>query len=467
MTAEAIAIYLGAILFGAQVVTIADSFAEEEIKVRLEISQPKLIFTQDIINRSNKTLPLYKKIRAVATATCIVIPETDSLQIPLKKGDKEWSLFLSERKVYSPWSANPEDTITILFSSGTTGNPKAIPWNHTTPIKSAADGYYHHNIQSGDTVCWPTNLGWMMGPWLVFATLINKGTIGLYYGAPHEEGFAQFVQNAQVNMLGVVPSLVRSWKASKTMESYNWEKVKCFSSTGECSNPGDMSYLMSLADNKPVIEYCGGTETGGGYITGTLLKDGKPGLFSTPALGSEFIILDELGKPSDKGEVFLVPPIMGLSTKLLNKDHHDVYFKDCPEIPGKILRRHGDQIERLPNNYFKAHGRIDDSINLGGIKVSSTQIEELINTLKEVKESAAIAVPPPNGGPSQLIIFYVSEQKSDVDSLLEKMRQKIKKELNPLFKLTSIYPTEKLPRTASNKVMRRKLRDLAQQNSVS
>ena len=88
-------------------------------------------------------------------------------------------------------------------------------------------------------------------------------------------------------------------------------------------NPEDMSYLMQLASNKPVIEYCGGTETGGGYITGSLLQNGKPGLFSTPALGSEFVILDENDEEVDKGEVFLVPPIMGLSTKLLNKNHHE------------------------------------------------------------------------------------------------------------------------------------------------
>ena len=277
------------------------------------------------------------------------------------------------------------------------------------------------------------------GPLPVFATLINKGTIGLYYGAPHEKGFGDFVQNAQVTILGVVPSLVRSWKASKAIETCNWQSIKCFSSTGECSNPEDMAYLMNLAGNKPIIEYCGGTETGGGYITGSVWQDGKPGLFSTPALGSEFVILDENGLETDKGEVFLIPPIMGLSTKLLNRNHHEVYYKNCPKFADKILRRHGDQIERLSNNYFKAHGRIDDSMNLGGIKVSSTQIEELINTLSEVKESAAIAVPPADGGPSQLVIFYVASQDTETDNLSSKMQTLIKKSLNPLFKLAKTY----------------------------
>ncbi|MCH2206146.1 MAG: AMP-binding protein [Lentisphaerales bacterium] len=461
MTAESVAIYLGAILFGAKVMTVADSFASEEIKVRLDITKPKLIFTQDVVSRNGKTLQLYKKVKQVATATCIVIPEAEIHQVTLDENDKPWSIFLSQKKVFAPHSAKPDDIITILFSSGTTGSPKAIPWDHTTPIKSASDGYYHHNIQSGDTVCWPTNLGWMMGPWLVFATLINKGTLGLYYGAPHEKGFGQFIQNAQVTMLGIIPSLVRSWKASKNMETYNWQKIKYFSSTGECSNAEDMSYLMNLAGNKPIIEYCGGTETGGGYITGSVWQNGKPGLFSTPALGSEFVILDESGQKNNKGEVFLVPPIMGLSAKLLNRDHHEVYYKDCPTLENKTLRRHGDQIERLSNNYYKAHGRIDDSMNLGGIKVSSTQIEELINTLPEVQESAAIAVPPAEEGPSQLVIFYVVTEDRPSENPLAKMQRLIRESLNPLFKLSRIYPIQALPRTASNKVMRRKLRELA------
>ena len=72
--------------------------------------------------------------------------------------------------------------MTILFSSSTTGTPKAIPW-FTTPIKAASDGLYHHVIRDGEVVCWPTNLGWMMGPRLIFAGLINKGCLALYNGA--------------------------------------------------------------------------------------------------------------------------------------------------------------------------------------------------------------------------------------------------------------------------------------------
>jgi acetyl-CoA synthetase len=107
-----------------------------------------------------------------------------------------------------------------------------------------------------------------------------------------------------------------------------------------------MQYLMSLANESPVIEYCGGTEIGGAYITETLLKPIAPGAFNSKALGIDFVLLDENGNVSDTGEVALIPPSIGLSSKLLNKDHHQVYYAGMSTYQGKILRRHGDEIKQ-------------------------------------------------------------------------------------------------------------------------
>lgn len=460
MTFEAVAIYLAALKAGITVVTIADSFSQNEIAVRLNITKPKLLFTQDVIQRAGKTLPLYTKIVEAGAPTTIVI-NSGKEQFPLRKGDSYYSEFLSDNEIFDTVSQSPEDIITILFSSGTTGAPKAIPWTHTTPIKCASDGFYHHNIQKNDVVCWPTNLGWMMGPWLIFASLINKGTMALYYGAPMGNEFGAFVQDAEVNMLGVVPSIVRQWKSTKTMEEFDWSKIKCFSSTGEASNPEEMEYLMKLADNKPVIEYCGGTEIGGGYVTSTVVQANIASTFSSQALGGEFVLLDDNGQLANQGEMFLIPPIIGLSNSLLNRDHHEVYFKDVPTYQNQVLRKHGDELVRLENGYYKAQGRADDAMNLGGIKVSSIQIEEVINQLDYIKESAAIAISPKGGGPSQLVVYAVC-QATDVstEEKLKRAKQMIRERLNPLFKIEKLLEIDSLPRTASGKVMRRKLRDL-------
>lgn len=460
MTLEAVAIYLAGLKAGIPVVTIADSFSPNEIAVRLKITAPKLIFTQDIISRAGKKLPLYKKVLEADAPNTIVISE-DKDEIMLRDGDVFFSEFLSDNDDFQTIIQHPEDTITVLFSSGTTGEPKAIPWTHNTPIKCASDGYYHQNIQKNDVVCWPTNLGWMMGPWLIFASLINKGTMALFYGAPLGKEFGSFIQDTGVTMLGLVPSIVRQWKVTQSMEQFDWSKIKCFSSTGEASNPEEMEYLMSLANNKPIIEYCGGTEIGGGYVTSTVVQTNVVSTFSSQALGGEFILLDENGKAAKQGEMFLIPPIMGLSNSLLNRDHHEVYFKDNPSYKNQVLRKHGDELIQLESGYYKAQGRADDAMNLGGIKVSSIQIEEVINQLEFIKESAAIAISPKNGGPSQLVIYAVEiPSKLSEEDKFTKAKLVIRQRLNPLFKVEKLIGIKLLPRTASGKVMRRKLRDL-------
>jgi len=462
MTAESVAIYLGIVRAGCIVVSIADSFAAEEIATRLRIAEARAIFTQDVILRGGRALPLYEKVVSAGAPVAIVLPAADNgFDVDLRESDLAWSEFLSDEEAFEPVACAPSDHSNILFSSGTTGDPKAIPWTHLTPIKCAADGWLHHDIRPGDVVAWPTNLGWMMGPWLIYAAFMNKASIVLYEGAPTTRGFCEFIANARVTMLGVVPSLVKAWRLADTAAGLDWSAIRCFSSTGECSNADDMFWLMSRAGYKPVIEYCGGTEIGGGYITGTMVQPAVPATFTTAALGLDLVILDEQGKAAETGELFLVPPSIGLSTELLNRDHHEVYFEGTPAGPnGEVLRRHGDEMKRLPGGYFQALGRADDTMNLGGIKISSAELERVVNELPGVKETAAIATPPPGGGPDLLVIYAVAEPdaRPDPGELRGAMQMAIRDHLNPLFRVHEVKIIPSLPRTASNKVMRRELR---------
>lgn len=464
MTVESVAIYLGIVLMGGVVVSIADSFAAPEIATRLRIAGAKVVFTSHLINRGGRTLPLYQKVVEAdpgGAVRVVVLDGKGKGQCKLRPGDQRWEDFLGSDTVFAAEFGGPDRAVNVLFSSGTTGEPKAIVWDQTTPIKCAIDGFYHHDIHPGSVVAWPTNLGWMMGPWLIFATLINRGTMALFSDAPLGRSFGEFIQDARVNMLGVIPSLVRHWRQTRCMEGLDWSAIRAFSSTGECSEPGDMFYLMYLGGYKPIIEYCGGTEIGGGYITSTVVQPNAPSTFSTPALGSELIILDDEGKPADVGELFLVPPAMGLSRRLLNRNHHEVYYQDVPSGPSsQVLRRHGDQMERLGGRYYRALGRADDTMNLAGVKVSSAEIERVLNRLDGVHETAAVAVPPQGGGPGELVIFVVREGDCALDAaqLRSQFQQAIKHGLNPLFRVDRVRIVDALPRTASNKVMRRELR---------
>jgi acetyl-CoA synthetase len=461
MTAESVAIYLGIIQAGCVVVSIADSYATEEIMARLRLGRAVAVFTQDFDVRGSKPRPLYEKVAHSSAPRIIVVPSGEADRCSLRDGDVYWEDFLGNNESGDSVLREAGDHTNILFSSGTTAEPKAIPWTHATPIKCAADAYLHHDVQPGDVLAWPTSLGWMMGPWLIYAALINRATIALYYGAPTGRAFCEFVEDAKVNMLGVVPSLVKTWRNADCVEGLDWSAIKAFSSTGECSNPDDMLYLMSRAGYRPIIEYCGGTEIGGGYITGTLVQPAAPSTFTTAALGLDFTILDEHGAECDNGELFLIPPSLGLSNELLNRDHFDVYFAGTPAHGDDVvLRRHGDQIERLPGGFYRAHGRVDDTMNLGGIKISSAEVERILNSVPGVRETAAISVVPAAGGLEHLVVHAVVD--APVDGHLRKlkgaMQHVLAERLNSLFRIHDLVVVDNLPRTASNKTIRRELR---------
>jgi acetyl-CoA synthetase len=231
-----------------------------------------------------------------------------------------------------------------------------------------------------------------------------------------------------------------------------------------------MMYLMWLAGWRPIIEYCGGTEIGGGYITGTVVQPCVAGTFSTLALGLDAVIVDESGAPADLGELLLIPPSIGLSETLLNADHDAVYYAGTPAGPdGRQLRRHGDQMERLPQDYYRSHGRVDDTMNLKGIKASSAELEATFNRVAGVTETAAIAVPPRGGGPDRLVVYAVLEEglEADPKHLRLQFTTALRDHHSSLFRIHEVVVTGALPRTVSNKVMRRQLRAEHQRRTES
>lgn len=467
MTAESVAIYLGIVKAGCAVVSIADSFSAAEIQTRMTIAKSKAMFTQDWIYRGGKRHPLFQRVVEAGVEQCIVMPGNfDTVDgIEMRKSDMTWENFLKGASAeFTSVQMGVGEPSNVLFSSGTTGEPKAIPWSHASPMKAGMDGHLHHNIRAGDVISWPTNIGWMMGPWLIYASLLNGASIALFAGGPGGKEFCKFIQDSRATFVGVVPSLVKAWKASNATAEYDWSAVKRFSSTGESSSPMMMLWLMAQANYAPVVEYCGGTEIAGGYVCGSMDMPQSPSCFSIPGFGLDFVLLAEDGTLAAKeGEVALVCPSIGLSTFLMNRDHTKAYFTGMPKGPnGDTLRRHGDHFERMGDGFYRALGRVDDTMNLGGIKVSSVELERSCNIVDGVAETAAIAINPKGGGPSLLVVYTVlSEGSSQTeDSLTKAFQASIKTNLNPLFRVSSVVIINALPRTASNKVMRRTLRDM-------
>src|SRR3989475_690124 len=392
MTPEAVAAYIGIVLSGRCVVGIADAAAPPEFQKRSRIADAHAVFTVDSYLRDGKVHDIYSKVIQADGPQAIVIPRTGEPP-HLARNDIAWTDFLGDRDAYDAVPGRASDYTNILFSSGTTKDPKAIPWTQTTPIKSAADAYLHQDVRPSDVLAWPTSFGWMMGPWLTYASLVNRATMALYVGATTTRAFGEFVDRARVTMLGVVPKLVRSWKTDATMERLDWHRIRVFSSTAEPSTPEEMLYLMFL--------------------------DG--------------------GRPAARGEVFLVPPSIGLSTELLNYDNDEEYYDNVPKgLHGEVLRRHGDQIEHLGGGYYRHLGRIDDMININGVKTSSEEIRSVLNN-ERVYDSKPIAVDVDRSGQHRLVVYAVPRDSRLLGSddfraqLRREFQRAIKENLNPLL----------------------------------
>lgn len=189
----------------------------------------------------------------------------------------------------------------------------------------------------------------MMGPYIIFASLANGATLALYEGSPVSPGFCKAVEEMEVTVLGVIPSMVKAWR--RLNWEYDWSKIKCFTSTGEAeltdsvrnhiytyiphvkgcivrvyayfssgeaSHPDDYKWLSDRARaGCPIIEYCGGTELGGAFVSSTVDDEFQPSQFHLPAFGSAFDL-------SDDNEVMLRIPSLGMSVELLNHDHEKV-----------------------------------------------------------------------------------------------------------------------------------------------
>ena len=147
--------------------------------------------------------------------------------------------------------------------------------------------------------------------------------------------------------------------------------------------------------------------------------------------------------------------------RILNRDHHEVYFAGTPKRPdGTKLRRHGDQMQRLPGGYYRAHGRVDDTMNLGGINISSAEVERVLNSVDGIRETAAISVASSDGALERLVVYAVLDPhgESNERRLKVTLQHVIAGRLNSLFRIHDVLIIDVLPRTASNKVMRRELR---------
>jgi acetyl-CoA synthetase len=468
---DLILLYFSCIYIGAIPVLLSDSFSAEEIEERRKMVDAQWIISTPSYIYNGKTISLSEKINQTLSPNIIWV---DTYDTPIGNASSHNWNNIKSNDHYSkipPYYYDNKQPITLLFSSGTTKTPKIIPWNSLTPLKCASDGFLLHNIQPEDIITWTTGMGWMMAPWLLFAGLLNNATVALYQGAPTTIKYIEFVANNHISILGTIPSVVKQWLGYDQHHFEKWE-IKLFSSTGEPSNIEDYLKLTWLTKGKsPIIEYCGGTEIGGSYISSTLEFPIALCSFNTAAPGLHFELLkDSEGIEPTSGSVYIQTPSIGLSQELLNYSHAEEYYSHpFKDSLGRPLRKHGDAFEKQNYNgytYFKSLGRSDDSMNLGGIKISSIEIESIIKENISIQDIAAIGIAPSAGGPEELYLVCQLNYTVEISEFTKKLQSIIKEKLNPLFKIKQVLIWETLPRTASQKLQRKiikkKLQELLQ-----
>ena len=267
-----------------------------------------------------------------------------------------------------------EDPLISLYTSGTTGKPKGIAHTHCGfPIKAAQDMAFGTDVGKGTRISWITDIGWMMGPWLIYGALINGATICIYDGAPdfpEADRMWDFCAKHKVEILGISPTLVRSLatKGDGLPKKHDLSSLRAFASTGEPWNPEPWKWLFEkVGDAKlPIINYSGGTEISGGILMGNPLLPIKPCSFPAPCLGIDAALLDENGKDVERGkvgELSIKKPWIGMARGFWQEPERylETYWQRFAGI-----WVHGDWAMQDEDGHWYILGRSDDTLKVAG-----------------------------------------------------------------------------------------------------
>jgi acetyl-CoA synthetase len=311
-------------------------------------------------------------------------------------------------------------------------------------------------------VYWVTDMGWMMGPWLLFGTLLLGATAVLYDGAvdhPHPGRLWELTARHGVSLLGVSPTLVRAMMRHTPTTLPPMPMLTRFGSTGEPWNPGPWRWLFETVggSTRPIINYSGGTEISGGIVCGSMCSPLKPCAFAGPMPGMQAEVWDESGTPVVRrvGELVIKAPWIGMTRGFWNDNQRylDTYFSRWDHV-----WVHGDFATVDEDGHWWIVGRSDDTLKIAGKRLGPAEVESLLVGQHGVVEAVAIGVPDDLKGEA-LVCFCVlragtEPSESRRDALMSELVRELGKPLAP--KELRFIP--ELPRTRNGKIMRRLVR---------
>ncbi len=473
MTAEIVVALLAVIRIGGVVLPLFTGFGAGAVASRLSDAGAAALITADGFSRRGATVPL----KSVADAALAQVPEIRTVLVLRHSGtpadmcagrDHWWHRLVPDQSPECvPHDTEAEERMMILYTSGTTGRPKGAVHTHCGfPVKAAQDMCFGLDVHPGDLAYWITDMGWMMGPWLVFGTSLLGASCFLYEGAPDYPDLGRIWAMAEgrgLTQMGLSPTLVRVLKSrgSQHHRRRDLSRLRSFASTGEPWNPEPWRWLFEEVGGGriPIVNYSGGTEVSGGILMNNPLRPAKPAAFSAPCPGMDAVVLDEEGRPvrNQVGELAVRTPWIGMTRGFWRDEDNRRYLETYwSRFPGVWV--HGDWALVDDDGHWWILGRSDDTINLGGKRVGPSEFESILVAHPAVVEAGAVGVPDELKG-AEIVCFCVLEEGFSAGEDLEAaLGERIVEEMGKPLRPGRVLFVPDLPKTRNAKLMRRVLR---------
>jgi acetyl-CoA synthetase len=450
-------------------------FSVEALHERLEDSQSKVLIVSDGAYQRGKIVELKKfadeALQRAATVESVLVVKRTGHQINMEFGRDMWYHELMNLPIANNTDCleivDAEDPLFMLYTSGTTGKPKAIMHTHGGyMVGTYTTLKYVFDIHEEDRYWCAADPGWITGhSYIVYGPLLNGATSFMYEGAPtfpYPHRWWQMIEKYGINILYTAPTAIRGLMrfGDAWPNRYNLSSLRLLGSVGEPINPEAWKWYHRVIGKEkcPIMDTWWQTETGMFMITPMPCTPLKPGSGTKPFPGLIMDIVDEEGKsvkPNEEGYLVIKTPWPSMLRTIWN-DPDKYVTQYWSKYPGMYMT--GDSARRDEDGYYWIIGRVDDVIKVSGYRLGTAEIESALVSHQAVAEAAAIGLPHDVKGNAIHCYVILRSGYEKSDKLVEELRAHVGHEVGPIAKPESIEIVESLPKTRSGKIMRRVLK---------